>query len=241
MRHILIVTAVLGVASVADAQVFLSERAGIGRGIWSFDIGGRMAQPVGEFRTNVSRAWGGGAAVRYQFGRMPALGIRGDLALLNYGSERKRVPLSPTVNRVVVQQNTTNNIGLVTIGPELMVPSGPIRPYIYGFGGWSQFYTESSAEDEDQGYSFASSTNFSDGGGTAGWGGGIRVPLRVGRGDVFIDGGARFTKNWTRSYLKPGDVMDQPDGSLTFNERRTVADFWQFHLGASFAPSRSRR
>lgn len=243
MRRTIVAAAILSaLSSTADAQIFLSSQSGRpGRGVWSFDVGGRMAQPVGDFRSNVNRAWGGGAAVRYQFGRLPALGIRADIGLLNYGNERKRVPMSATLNRVVVEQNTANNIGLVTIGPELALSTGPIRPYVFGFGGWSQFYTESSANDDDGGYTIASSINFSDGGGTAGWGGGLRIPFRARRTDVAVDAGARFTRNWTRSYLRPGDVQDQPDGSLTFNERRTNADFWQFHLGASFTPRRFGR
>ena len=229
-------------ASPVSAQIFHSvEPSHSTRGVWSIDVAGQLAQPVGGFRQNVGNAWGGGFAVRYRFGRLPALALRGDIGLLNYGNERKRVPLSPSLNRVMVEQNTSNNIALFTVGPELALPVGPVRPYVYGFGGWSHFYTESSASDEDGGYTIANSVNFSDGGGAAGWGTGLRIPFRTGRTDWALDGGARFTRNWTRSYLRPGDVIDEPDGSLTFNTRRTDADFWQFHLGASFTPRRSRR
>lgn len=245
MRRILAASLSLALAAAtpAGAQIiFHSGPADVTRGgVWSFDVGGQMAQPIGDFRANVNRAWGGGVAVRYNFGRRRMLGIRGDFGMLNYGNERKRVPLSPTLNRVIVEQNTTNNIALVTVGPELAVRSGPVRPYVYGFGGWSHFYTESSANDDDSNYSFASSVNFSDGGGAAGWGGGLRIPFRARSTDVSLDAGARFTRNWTRSYLRPGDVTDLADGSLSFNERRTNADFWQFHLGASFTPRRLGR
>ncbi len=227
-------------APVASAQIFLSSTPAQ-RGGWSFDVGAQMARPVGAFRANVDRAWGAGLTTRYSFGWLPALGIRGDLGFLNYGNERKRVPLSSTLNRVIVEQNTTNNIALITVGPELAVQAGPLRPYVYGFGGYSHFYTESSASDDDGNYAFASSVNFSDGGGTAGYGGGIRIPFRVRRTEVSIDAGARFTRNWTRSYLRPGDITDLADGSLVISERRTNADFWQFHLGASFAPRRRGR
>lgn len=244
MRRILAPALLLAFAAAAPAgaQIFHSAPADVtGRGVWSFDVGGRMAQPIGDFRSNVDRAWGAGAAVRYQFGRLPIVGVRGDFGMLNYGNERKRVPLSSTVNRVIVEQNTSNNIALVTIGPELAFRSGPVRPYLYGFGGWSHFYTESSANDDDANYTFASSVNFSDGGGTAGWGGGVRIPFRARSTAVALDAGARYTRNWTRSYLRPGDVQDLADGSLAFNERRSNADFWQFHLGASFTPRRIGR
>jgi hypothetical protein len=229
------------VASSAGAQIFHSTVGSRHRGGWSFDVGAQMARPVGEFRTNVDRAWGGGLAARYRFGWFPSLALRGDLGFLNYGNERKRVPLSSTLNRVVVEQNTTNNIAMMTFGPEVAVQAGPLRPYAYGFGGWSYFYTESSANDSDGHYQVASSVNFSDAGGAAGYGGGLRIPFRTRQAEVSIDAGARFTRNWTRSYLRPGDITDQPDGSLIISERRTNADFWQFHLGASFAPRTSRR
>ena len=231
----------LAAVPALHAQIFLSGEPTRSRGGWSFDIGGQMAQPVGAFRTNVDRAWGGNVAARYRFGWFPTLALRGDAGFLNYGNERKRVPLSSTLNRVIVEQNTTNNIALFTAGPELALQSGFLRPYVYGFGGWSHFYTESSARDEDTGGSFASSVNFSDGGGAAGWGGGLRIPFRTRGTDVAFDAGARFTRNWTRSYLRPGDIQDLADGSLAFNERRTRADFWQYHIGVSLTPGRRSR
>jgi hypothetical protein len=191
MRSLLLATVALTTAShVAAAQIFHSpETARTSRGGWSVDVGGRMAQPVGEFSDNVNRAWGGGVAVRYHFGWFPVLGVRADLGLLNYGSERKRVPLSPTLNRVLVEMNTSNNIALVTAGPELALRRGPVRPYLYGFGGYSHFYTESSARDQDGGHAIASSVNFSDGGGTVGWGGGVRIPFKARRATASFDAG----------------------------------------------------
>lgn len=231
----------LGAATAVDAQIILGHSHGTQRGNWGFGVGAQMARPVGDFRGNVAQAWGGTLALRYEFPRQRLLGVRADLGFLNYGNERKRVPLSPTLNRVVVEQTTSNNIGLVTIGPELAVPTGWIRPYLFAGGGWSHFYTQSSASDQDGGHTIASSVNFSDGGGAVAWGGGVRIPVSTRRTEVFLDAGARFTRNWTRSYLRPGDVIDLPDGSLSFNERRTTANFWQYHLGASFTPRRRSR
>jgi hypothetical protein len=183
----------LTAAPIATAQIFHSSSGRATRGGWSFDLGGQMARPVGDFRVNVDRAWGAGLAGRYSFRWLPALALRGDVGFLNYGSERKRVPLSSTLNRVIVEQNTMNNIALITAGPEISIPAGPLRPYLYGFGGWSHFYTESSANDTDGSHSFASSVNFSDGGGAAGWGGGLRIPFQGRRTEVSIDAGARAT------------------------------------------------
>lgn len=228
----------LALAGTADAQIFMLEPVSSSRSGWAFDIGGQMAQPVGAFRTNVNRAWGAGVAARHHFRFFRPLGIRGDVSFLNYGNERRRVPLSPTLNRVLVDMRTTNNIASFTLGPELMLTEGPVLPYAYAFAGYSHFYTESSASDDNGGGAFASSTNFSDGGLATGWGAGLRIPFRARSVDAAFDAGARFTRNGMRSYLTAGDITDQPDGSLVFNERRTTADFWQYFVGVSFSPRR---
>jgi hypothetical protein len=244
MRHRAIlravVTGIVLASTVAQGQVFdvqPSSQRGIGP--WMFDVGGEMAQPIGEFRGQIDRAWGLGASVRYHFRRLPAFGLRGDVTWLNYGNENKTVPLSPTINRVFVDMHTMNNIAILGFGPELMVPRGPIRPYIFGFAGYSYFYTESSANDDNGGGSFASSTNFDDGGFASGWGGGVHIPLVFRRVAAAFDAGARMTRNGTRSYLRRGDIIDQADGSLLLDPRTTIANFWQYHLSVSFAP-RSR-
>lgn len=226
-------------AGAAHAQVFAVESASRGfAGRWMFDVGGQFARPVGEFRTQIDRAWGFGAAVRHYPRWFAPLGLRGDFAFLNYGNENKRVPLSTTLNRVLVDMNTTNNIVVVSGGPELRVTHGPVQPYAYAFAGYSYFFTESSASGDNDGESFASTTNFDDGGLATGWGGGVRIPLHYRSVGAAFDAGARLTRNGTRTYLRRGDIIDLPDGTLQFNQRRTVADFWQYHVGMSFAPRR---
>jgi len=110
--------------------------------------------------------------------------------------------------------------------------------YAYAFAGYSYFYTESSANDDGGGGTFANTTNFHDGGWATGYGGGLRLPLLLRRVDASVDAGARLTRNGTRTYLRRGDIVDQPDGSLQFNRRTTSADFWQYHVGMSFSPRR---
>jgi hypothetical protein len=143
--------------------------------------------------------------------------------------------VSPTLNRVLVDMTTSNNIAVFSGGPELMVTRGPVLPYVHGFAGYSYFYTESSAGNDYEGGAFARSTNFSDGGLALGWGTGVSIPFTIRSAQIAIDAGARRTTNGVRSYLRRGDIQDQPDGSLQFTSRTTEADFWQFHLGASIA------
>src|SRR5688572_21963163 len=228
-RPLLVVAAALFTADTARAQVFISEPSTpAARGTWSVDVAGQAARPTGGLRSNVDMAWGVGAAVRHHFRWFQPLGLRADVAYLNYGNETKHVPLSPTVNRVVVDMTTSNNIAVFSGGPELRLTRGSIQPYVYGFAGYSYFFTQSSVGSDSDGDVFASSTNFGDGGLATGWGGGLSVPLRVRAASTAIDAGARRTINGTRSYLRRGDIQDQPDGSLQFDPRTTDADFWQF-------------
>jgi len=225
--------------NTAAAQVFpLAPNDGSSGQSWSFDFAGQMAQPIGAFRTQVDRAWGVGGSARYHFRSISPLGIRVDGAWFNYGNENKRVPLSPTVNRVFVDMHTMNDFAVLSVGPELAATRGLIRPYVYAFAGYSYFYTESSADGTDGEGTFASTTNFDDGGWASGYGGGLRLPLRFRSVEAAFDAGARLTRNGTRTYLRRGDIIDQPDGSLQFNQRTSAVDFWQYHLGVSFSPRR---
>lgn len=241
MRRLAPVVLMLATASSASAQIFAVEpQARSTRNGWGLDVAVQVARPVHEFAENVDVAFGVGSSLRHHFSWFRPLGIRGDFAMMNYGNERQRVPLSSTVNRVTVEMNTSNNILLVGGGPELAVMHGPVRPYVHGFVGYSYFFTESSAGDDDGGGTFARSTNFSDGGLATGGGAGIRAPLRARTTEISIDGGARFTRNGVRSYLRRGDVTDLPDGSLQFTPRVTNADFWTYYLGISLDFGRRR-
>jgi hypothetical protein len=48
-----------------------------------------------------------------------------------------------------------------------------------------------------------------------------------------LDLGADYHHNGTASYLREGDIVDQPDGSIVIYPRRTEANLWSFRLGVS--------
>jgi hypothetical protein len=223
--------------ALLGAQLVLSPSAPGRIGAWSFDVGAQMAVPVGAFASQIDRAWGVGGTVRYQLPHARALRLRADLTWLNYGNERQTVPLSSTINRVLVDMNTANDVAVFSAGPELSMPTGPVRPYAFGFAGYSYFYTQTSVGDDgNDGSAFARSTNYDDGGFAAGWGGGVRVPIVLRSAEIALDAGGRMTRNGVRSYLRRGDIVDQPDGTFVVNPRTTPADFVQFHIALSIAP-----
>src|SRR5262245_37066792 len=137
----IVLLGVLAYAIPAQAQIFLTQESfERSRHEWFADFGAQYAQPVGAFRSHVERAWGFGGSARYGIPKLGPLGVRVDGAFFNYGNERKRVPLSATVNRVIVDQNTSNNIALATLGPELAIRRGPLQPYVYAFAGVSYLF-----------------------------------------------------------------------------------------------------
>jgi hypothetical protein len=199
----------------------------------SFGLTGKWIEPVEHFARNVGWGVGGGLSVGYHLAGFEELGFRTELTHHWYGWESKRVQLSPTANRVFVDMSTTNNVFVWTIGPELAIRRGPVQPYVLWQAGFSNFYTKSSVKDETNGTAFAESTHLFDYGWATEYGGGMRIVMsaKPGKGRVSLDIGGRMTLNGTRDYLRSGDIVDLPDGSLQFNVRRTPANFLQYTAG----------
>jgi opacity protein-like surface antigen len=193
-----------------------------------------VAEPVGEFADVVDTGWGLEGHLRLPVDERP-LSIRLDLGIVEYGRERKRVCLSATVGcRIQVDLVTTNYIAFGSLGPQLGVTRGPIRPYVTAGLGFAYFATESRIEDVDdfdQGH--FSTTNFSDFTlaltGTAGF----QVQLSSGRTPVSLDLAVRYHRNGDAEYLTENDIVDEPDGSITIFPNRSDANLLTFQLGVS--------
>ncbi len=200
------------------------------------------ARPQGEFRDFVEQGFGGGGHFIWQPGRRGPLGLRVDGSFLVYGSETQQVPLSPTVGgRITVDLNTTNNIGFLGVGPQVGLPDGRLRPYVGGFVGVAYLFTESSLTGADDEYEFARTNNYDDA--TLSWGGraGLYVPVHRGSTPVSLDLGATWLNNGEAEYLREGDIVDHPDGSISFTPSRSDTDLLTFHVGVSVGISRRQR
>jgi hypothetical protein len=201
----------------------------------AFAGGGLMvAQPVGEFSDFIGAGFGAGGHFLVKLDRRGILGFRADGGFIVYGHERQRVCLSTTVGcRIEVDLTTTNNIVFASIGPQLSVPAGAVQPYVNASMGFSYFATSSSISDtgigDDEDFS---TTNFDDG--TFAWqaGTGLRIPLRT-RTPVLLDVGARYNTNGRVEYLRKGDIIDNPDGSITLTPQRSEANLVTWLIGVS--------
>lgn len=198
------------------------------------------ARPQGEFSDFVEQGFGGDVHLLFQPAARGPVGLRLDAGFLTYGHERMRVPLSSTIGgRITVDVNTSNNIAFVGLGPQIGVPDGRLRPYVGGFAGFTYLYTESSVEGRDDDQAFARTTNLDDA--TFAYGGraGIYVPLSHGASPVSLDLGVAYLNSGEAEYLREGDIVDNPNGSISFTPSRSDTDLLTFRAGVTVGIARS--
>ena len=193
-----------------------------------------MALPMGELADQISAGPGVAINGHYNLVRGGALRLRVDAGFVQYGNEEREVCFSTTVGcRIILDLHTENNIAFGSIGPELALPSGVLRPYVNAGIGFSYFETASRLDGLDDSESFARTRHIGDTGLALTAGGGLYVPLRFGRTPFGLDLGARYHRNGTISYLREGDIHDNPDGSISFTPTHTRADLVTVQLGVS--------
>lgn len=236
MRALLTVALLLAIsAAPARAQLFEFDEPAV-RGPSRAFVGGSLliGVPRGEFADFVGTGGGLGGHFIYQLDNAGALAIRFDGGFLVYGQERKRVCFSSTVGcRITVDVTTTNSIFFMGVGPQLIAPSGRLRPYATGSIGLGLFSTQSGVSGSSQHEDFASTTNYSDA--TFAWtgAGGIYIPLRSGNRPLLLDIGARYHGNGEVNYLNRGSIVDHEDGSITINPIRSQANLLVIQLGVT--------
>jgi hypothetical protein len=192
---------------------------------------GILARPVGEFQQFVN--WGGGfgtnGVINFDEGRH--IGLRLDGSFVIYGHERYSTVLSPTIRRVWVDVNTDNFIFQFGVGPQITLGNGPVRPYLYGTVGFSYFATVSSVSGTADFDNHFSSTNFDHFTGALAGGAGLQFRLSRGRHPVAIDMSVQSTYNGEAEYLTRGDIVENPDGSITLYTIRSQANLVTFKTG----------
>jgi len=190
-----------------------------------------VGEPLGEFAEFV----GAGIGANF-FGRLPmdprgVLSFRGDLGFLIYGHESKRVCFEGVGCRVQGRLQTDNSIFYGGIGPELAIPMRNLRPYVHPFVGLAYFSTTSSLEDDWGEDNLFQTENFGDSGFMWGIGGGIEWSLSQGPTRVDLNLGARYHHHGVMEYLTKGDIVDNPDGSITMYPVVSEANLMSYHLG----------
>lgn len=222
----------LAMPAAAQSMIFGAPRSGPARAHATVHL--LVAQPLGEFADYIDWGGGFGGEILFAFDRQGAIGLRLGLAYMIYGHESKRVPLGPDLGRVQVDVNTSNNIVVLGIGPQIMLPTGTVRPYLNGTVGLSYFFTESSVEGTSNYEPFARTTNFDDA--TFAWtaGGGLYIPLsKSGRRPISLDIGAHYHANGEVEYLREGSIREDGTGAIFFDPIRSQTNLITYRLGVT--------
>jgi opacity protein-like surface antigen len=192
-----------------------------------------QSRPLGSLKNNIGLGYGGSATYLFRLDRAGFLSLRADAAMLDYGHESMRVPLSPTIGgRIQVKVVTSNYIVPVSVGPQLMLPTGHVRPYVNAGIGGQFFYTDSRIDGTDGNSDVLRTTNQSDG--TATWvaGGGVYVPLTYKSGvNVSLDLGVQYVNGGRAQYLRPGSIEDLPNSQIRITPLESDTHMTLIRLG----------
>jgi hypothetical protein len=227
---------ILASAPVVDAQIVYSSTQLPSR----FSVGGSLAisQPKGEFANNVPNGYGFDVTGMFRLDSKGYFNIRADLGGVQYGHEHQRVNF-PNTGRVSLDLDTNNRIGFGAIGAQVQIPDGWFRPYANAAIATTYFWTESSLSGTDTSYPAASTTNYDDWSHAWVFGGGLMIPFGQSMGALNL--GARYHYGAHATYLRKGDIIDNPDGTITLNPRNSKTDLVLWHLGVSFVIPRTIR
>jgi len=219
------------VTSRLDAQTVLRSTPRMEAG-GGFDF----AAPAGDFRQNVRQGFGGGGHFLVGIDPDAVIGLRVDAGFINYGNETHYIPFSASARRIIVQEKTSNNIFLASVGPQITFPIGRVRPYVNAGIGFAYFFTQTSLNTDDDSYQIARTTNYSDNSLLYTGGAGFNVPLGFAGDYVSLDIGARYNSINSATYLTKGDIVDDPDSQygIIITPRQSAANFIAYHLGVSF-------
>ena len=233
---VLITALIAASSSQLDAQIVFNSMSVPSR----FSLGGDVviSQPKGEFASNVPNGYGFDLTGMFKVDPRGFFNIRADLGGVQYGRETQRVNF-PNTGRVSLNLETDNRIGFGSIGAQLQIPDGWFRPYANAAIASTYLFTQSSISGTDNSSADFSTTNYDDWSHAWVFGGGVMIPFGKSMGALNL--GARYHYGGQATYLRKGDITDNPDGTITLNPRSSKTDLVLWQVGVSFAiPQPSR-
>jgi hypothetical protein len=201
-----------------------------------------VARPTGDFGAYVDNGLGGDLHYIRALDDDGLVALRVDAGLAIYGYERYS---TGDYYGYLTDVTTSNNIAWVGVGPQIGVPDGRLRPYVNGYAGYSFLWTTTTLDDgyddyyhdpyydDDVSYTEQDDWSFSYGAGA-----GVYIPVSVGRNPVSIDLGLRYHNNGEAEYLREGDIVGNPDGSVSLFPVRSDTDLMTYHIGVSIGVGR---
>jgi len=191
-----------------------------------------QSRPVGQLAENIGFGYGLDGAYLLRLDRAGFLSLRAGAGFAQYGNESFRVPFSETVGgRVQVKVSTNNYMVPLSIGPQLSIPSGPIRPYVNGGLAAQIFFTQSSVDGSEDDHTLASTTNQHDWTSTWVAGGGVSIPVYSRSMSVLIDAGVQYFGSGHARYLRPGSIQDVSNAQIQITPLESATHLMLVHLG----------
>lgn len=193
----------------------------------------QVTEPKGDFGKNTGNGFGVSAVGLWRLDDSGIANLRGDLSIVTYGTNTRRIDLANTGGLVKLDLRTTSNIFSMVVGPQIGGTAGPLSPYVAALGGFSVFWTESSVEGSNNTEAFASTTNASDAVLAYGGAAGMTVRVHNGPRPVRLDLGARLLRHDDVRYLNKDRIREAFENDRDPIPLRSRADFVTYYLGVN--------
>jgi hypothetical protein len=200
-------------------------------------IAGVYGQPLGQFGDNVRRGFGGDGFGTLGIDPRGIFSLRGELGYIRYNRKSESFLANTGFGYAELESETTSGVLTMGAGPQLMLPEGPIRPYIGGTVGFARFATNTSINipaelsNTGQKVSLYDQTVSSDFILSLAAVGGIAFQLNfLGRG-ILGDLGVRWHRNGEAEYVSSEGVFYSGTGQPSITATRSEADFLVYRLG----------
>ena len=204
---------------------------------FSVGIAGLYGQPLGEFGENVRRGFGLDGFGTLGIDPRGIFSLRGEVGYIRYNRKEEFFVVNTGFGLAELQSETTSGVLTMGAGPQLMLPEGPIRPYIAGTVGFARFATNTSVNipadqtNSGQKESIYDETVNSDFILSLAAAGGLAFQLNfLGRG-VLADVGVRWHRNGEAEYVSSEGVTYTGTGQPSITVTRSQADFLVYRLG----------
>ena len=204
---------------------------------YTVGLAGTYGQPLDEFADNVKRGFGFDGFGTLGFDPQGIFSLKAELGYIRYNRKSEPFVASTGFGFLELESETTSGVLMLGAGPQLTLPSGPIRPYIGGTVGFARFATNtgivvpSYASNTGQEETLYDETVSSDFILSLTASGGLRFELPfMGRG-VLADVGVRWHRNGEAEYVSSEGVFYNGTGEPTITATRSEADFLVYRLG----------